>query len=167
LVIEEAFEELREPMLYTMISFCRDPEAAEDAVSHAFTKALLNRQMLELMPEEAMKAWLYASARNAIIDGKRREKRLRELLFLNNTFPLESDDSSERWANNYADKTLVEQLLEKLPDSLRKPVMLKYYEEMNASEIGEEMNLPSATVRTRLRTAMQRLRENYLEEENE
>jgi RNA polymerase sigma factor (sigma-70 family) len=55
-------------------------------------------------------------------------------------------------------RIIMQQLLSKLPQSLRVPVELKYYSNMNATEIGETLNLPAATVRTRLRTAMQQLR---------
>ena len=56
-------------------------------------------------------------------------------------------------------KSTVKLLLEKLPESLRVPVELKYYKGMNVTEIGEAMSLPSATVRTRLQSAKLRLKE--------
>jgi DNA-directed RNA polymerase specialized sigma24 family protein len=62
---------MREAMVY----FSRDEQAARDGVSYAFTQALAHKQMLENMPEPAMKAWLYAAARNAVVDIKRRENR--------------------------------------------------------------------------------------------
>ena len=74
--LEEAFKEFRESMLSSMISFCRDEEAAEDGVSHAFTQALVHRQMLEAMHPAAMRAWLYSAGRNSIIDMKRKETSL-------------------------------------------------------------------------------------------
>jgi RNA polymerase sigma-70 factor (ECF subfamily) len=162
--IEEAFREYRDAMARAMTFFSGDEEAAQDGVSHAFTRALANKLMLEAMPEPAMKAWLYATARNAVVDLKRRENRFRN--FLRDRAP-ETVDSGQ---DDTVEKTVLQaglmSLLEKLPDPLRIPVELKYYEGMNATEIGEAMNLPAATVRTRLRTAMLRLRENsnFLEE---
>ena len=151
--IEELFRENRESMVRAMISFSGDEEAAEDGVSHAFTKALANRFMLEAMPEPAMKAWLYAAARNAIVDIKRREVRFSPIT-------CENGDLADPREDDPAGRVMVELLLEKLPESLRVPVELKYYSNMNATEIGEAMSLPAATVRTRLRTAMTRMREN-------
>lgn len=154
--IERAFRDYRDTMIQGLTSFSGDEEAARDGVSHAFTQALIHRQMLEAMPEPAMKAWLYSAARNALVDIKRRQARF-------------SAFTNVEGASAFADprqddpvgRALVEYLLEKLPESLKKTVELKYYEGLNATEIGEAMNLPAATVRTRLRTALRRLRENY------
>jgi RNA polymerase sigma-70 factor (ECF subfamily) len=153
--IEEAFKEYRDSMVRAMISFSGDEEAAEDGVSHTFAQALAHKFMLEAMPEPAIKAWLYATARNAIVDIKRREVRLSR--FAGDGDPEIPDPRQDDFAGRLA----VELLLEKLPDSLRIPVELKYYGDMNSMEIGETMNLPAATIRTRLRTAMLRLRENF------
>jgi len=139
-----------------MIYFSRDEEAAVDGVSQAFARALANKLMLEAMPEPAMKAWLYATARNAVIDIKRRENRLSKLFVT--TGDVEFVDPRR---SDLAGKAVLDLLLDELPDSLRQPVELKYFEGMNASEIGEAMKIPAATVRTRLRTALQHLRKNY------
>jgi RNA polymerase sigma-70 factor (ECF subfamily) len=137
----------------SMVSFCRDEEAAKDGVSQAFVKALANMPMLEAMPEPAMKAWLYAAARNAVIDIKRRERRIS--LLSAKTRGAEFADPRQ---GDPAGKATLYDLLGALPDPLRAPVALKYFEDMNATEIGEAMKIPAATVRTRLRTAMRRLR---------
>jgi len=54
---------------------------------------------------------------------------------------------------------MAEELLEKLPEELRLPLSLKYYGGLNSTEIGREMELNAATVRTRIRAAMKKLRE--------
>jgi RNA polymerase sigma-70 factor (ECF subfamily) len=137
-----------------MTLFCGDGEAAIDGVSHAFTRALANKLMLEAMPEPAMKAWLYAAARNAVVDIKRRETRFSRFAGENGACELADPRPDDPLGRTWA-----ELLIEKLPESLRVPVELKYYGDMNATEIGEAMNIPAATVRTRLRTALRQLRE--------
>ena len=154
--IERAFKEYQDAMVQAMTFFSRDEEAARDGVSQAFAQALANRFMLEAMPEPAMKAWLYAAARNAVIDIKRRETR-----FVRFSGDNEEDGFPDPWEDDPVARAAMESLLEKLPEPLRIPVELKYYKGMNATEIGEAMNLPAATVRTRLRTALRQLRENY------
>ena len=154
--IEEAFREYGEAMVHAMTVFSRDGEAARDGVSHAFAQALARRVMLEAMPEPAMKAWLYAAARNAVTDIKRREIRTGSLTGGNDIH-----DFSDLRPDDPAGRISVELLLEKLPEALRLPVELKYYRGLNATEIGEEMNLPAATVRTRLLTAMIRMRRSW------
>jgi RNA polymerase sigma-70 factor (ECF subfamily) len=151
--IEEAFREYRDSMIRAMTLFSGDDEAALDGVSHAFTQALANKLMLEAMPEPAMKAWLYAAARNAVVDIKRRETRFYRFPWENGDFEI-----ADPRPDDPLGKTIAELLIEKLPESLRVPVELKYYGGMNASEIGEAMNVPAATVRTRLRAALRQLR---------
>ena len=154
--IEEAFAAYQDAMVKAMTFFSGDEEAARDGVSQAFARALVNRPMLEAMPDPAMKAWLYATARNAVIDIKRREIRLVRFAYEN-----EEADLPDQRADDPVTRAAMESLLEKLPEPLRIPVELKYYKGMNAAEIGETMKLPSATVRTRLRAALKQLRENY------
>ena len=149
--IEEAFREYRETMVRAMVSFSGDAEAAQDGVSHAFAQALANRIMLEAMPEPAMKAWLFAAARNAIVDMKRLEIRY-------SPDKTGVPDLADPRQDDVAGRISVESLLEELPEALRLPVELRYFNNMNSTEIGEAMNLPAATVRTRLRTAIRRMR---------
>jgi RNA polymerase sigma factor (sigma-70 family) len=143
-----------------MVYFSGDEQAARDGVSHAFAQALACEHTLETMPEPAMKAWLYAAARNAVVDVKRRESRLSSL----------SDEDAYAGAYSvFADTSLpdltdraaAEALVEKLPPHLKAVVRMKFFGGMNASEIGIAMKLPPATVRTRLRTAVQLMRKNY------
>ncbi|GHV87462.1 hypothetical protein AGMMS50255_7580 [Spirochaetia bacterium] len=116
MLIEQAYRDYRDAMIRGMTSFSGDEQAALDAVSHAFTKALGNKLFLENMPEPAMKAWLYAAARNGLVDIKRREKRLAG-------FP--EDELTEERQIDLADRVTVAALLVKLPQALRKPIQLK------------------------------------------
>ena len=153
--IEEAFRIYQGSMEKAMLVFSRDEEAAQDGVSQAFAQALANKLMLEAMPEPAMKAWLYAAARNAVIDFKRREIRRSAL-----TVETGDTEFADSRSFDFAEKTALDLLLEALPDALREIVERKYFEGMNATEIGEAMRIPAATVRTRLRTALRHLRDN-------
>lgn len=47
MLIDTAYRKYSGPMLQAMIRFSRDETAANDAVSQAFTQALVNRAMLE------------------------------------------------------------------------------------------------------------------------
>ena len=149
MLIEDAYRQYSAQMLQAMIRFSRDEAAAKDAVSHAFTQALVHSAMLEAMPDPAVKAWLYAAARNALVDSKRRE---RHHAALTDSYP---DDFP---IDDIADRVTVDALMAQLPAELYTPVYLKYYMGYNATEIGQSMNLPAATVRTRLRTALIRMR---------
>lgn len=147
--VEAAFEEYRGEMRRSVAYFCGDGETAEEAVQNAFVKALMNRAMLESMPQPAMRAWLFASARNSAVDIKRKEKRL--VYFLDENLPFNQPDPNDR--------LLVESLMSGLEEKLAGPVRLKYFTGMSSAEIGQALGIPAATVRTRLRAAMKQMRE--------
>jgi RNA polymerase sigma-70 factor (ECF subfamily) len=159
-LVEAAYRKYSGDMLRSMVYFSRDEQAARDGVSHAFAQALACKQMLEAMPEPAMKAWLYAAARNAVVDAKRRESRLADLP--------DEDAFAGPWSvfadtrlSDLTDRAAAEALVEKLPPNMKAVVRMKFFGGMNASEIGIALKLPPATVRTRLRTAVQLMRQNY------
>jgi RNA polymerase sigma-70 factor (ECF subfamily) len=110
------------------------------------------------MPDMAVKAWLYAAARNAAIDIKRRERFLKPFPQFESSEEGDSADAAFSAGLDITDSITVEALLEKLPPPLGLPVRMKYFQRMNATEIGAAMGLPPGTVRTRLRTAIIRMR---------
>jgi RNA polymerase sigma-70 factor (ECF subfamily) len=155
-LVETAFREYSKVMLGAIIRFCGDEQAARDGVAQAFAQAMAHKQMLEAMPAPAMKAWLYAAARNSVVDAKRREARL--LL-------LSDEDALSVYADtrlpDLTSRAAAEALLRKLPRDLGTIVRMKYFGGMNSGEIGHALGIPSTTVRTRLRRAMRIMRENW------
>ena len=146
--IEAAFRKYHIYMQRHLISFCGDETTAKDAVSQAFTSAWIHRIALELMPEPAAKAWLYAAARNAAVDIKRKESRL--------TAIEDHDIIDDQF--DPVDKITIRELIQKLPPELSIPVHMKYFQGYNSTEIGDVMGISPATVRTRLKKALTTLR---------
>ena len=149
MLIEAAYQKYSGRMLQAMIRFSRDEAAARDAVSQAFTQALMNQTLLETMPEPAVRAWLYAAARNALVDMKRKEARVTVVQELPETEDPQPDPT---------DRLLVKSMLDRLNPDLRMPVCVKYYQGLTSTEIGRIMGIPPATVRTRLRVALKLMR---------
>lgn len=148
MLMEDSFEAYRDEMLRFLTWYSRDWDEAEDAVQEAFLRAVRARAYLELMPEQALKSWLFTTAKNALTDVKRRNRRLEpiESILEESAGWYEDDDAAER--------ILAEETLKKLPDTLRQIVLMRYHLGYNSGEIGGMLGVPAATVRTRLRSAV-------------
>ena len=130
----------------------RDRQRAEDAVQETF--AAIWRSAHSYKPERGAAApWLYAVARNAIVDRLRAR----------NEPPSDVPDtpSGEPGPSDRAETAFVSwrvhRALEELPDKEREVVELAYWSEMSQSEVAEYLHIPLGTVKTRTRSALQRL----------
>lgn len=148
--IEVCFIQNKEEMVRSLTRFSRDREGAQDAVQEGFIKALQNKPLLEAMSESAMKAWLYRSAKNALIDAKRRDARLLFMDEWEREMPTEAD--------NPLNRILINELMQALPPELQKIVAMRFFAGFNATEIGRVLGVPPATVRGRLKAAMARMK---------
>ncbi|GHV32642.1 hypothetical protein FACS18949_04190 [Clostridia bacterium] len=137
------------PLVRSLTAYSRDEQAAEDAVQQAFVQALGHQELLDGMSEKSLRSWLYATAKNALIDAKRRQSRV---LALDPDYDAPSDDPDP------TDRVIVAQLLEQLPEDLRQIVELRYFAGMNATLIGQTLDMNPATVRTKLRAAINKMR---------
>ncbi|GHU81052.1 RNA polymerase subunit sigma [Clostridia bacterium] len=156
LLVEEQFGNIGDKLRHTVARFCGSGDIAEDAVQQAFLKALMNRGLLEMMPPEAMKSWIYATAKNAAIDMVRKQKRL--------IYRDDAGDETEPGEGDFTEGVLVKELVDTLPEDLRAIVYLKYYSGFDSREIGAMLKIPAPTVRGRLRTAINKLRQNVRED---
>ena len=130
----------------------RDRQRAEDAVQETFTAVW--RSAGSYRPERGPAApWLYAIARNAIVDRMRARHEP----------PAEVPDlaSSEPGPNDQAESSFVawrvHRALEELPDKEREVVELAYWSGLSQSEVAEFLHIPLGTVKTRTRSALARL----------
>jgi RNA polymerase sigma-70 factor (ECF subfamily) len=136
-----------------------DRMRAEDAVQETF--AAVWRSARTYKPHRGAGApWLYAVARNAIVDRSRAR----------NEPPGEHPDvagdepSPEERAEASYVSWRVHRALEDLPESQRDVIELAYYGGLSQSEVADFLNIPLGTVKTRTRAGLGRLAD-LLEEE--
>jgi RNA polymerase sigma-70 factor (ECF subfamily) len=130
----------------------RDRQRAEDAVQETFTAVW--RSAASYRPERGPAApWLYAVARNAIVDRQRARSEP----------PAEAVDSpsGEPGPPDRAEAAFVawrvHRALEELPDKEREVVELAYWSGLSQSEVADFLHVPLGTVKTRTRSALARL----------
>ncbi len=137
---------------------------AEDIAQEAFIRAYVNIHSYDL--NKKFSTWLYRIATNLSIDRIRKKKPDYYL-----DAELAGSDGLTMYSQVAADVTLPEDELEtlelqeliqaeilKLPDKYRSVIVLKYIEEFSLKEIGEILDLPVGTVKTRIHRGREALR---------
>jgi RNA polymerase sigma-70 factor, ECF subfamily len=130
----------------------RDRGDAEEAAQEAF--AAIWRSAGTYRPELGPATpWIYAVARNAIVDRFRKVRDtssdLPELLSSEPEPPERAESAYVSWR--------VHRALEELPRRERDVIELAYWSDMSQSEIADYLDVPLGTVKTRTRTGLARL----------
>jgi RNA polymerase sigma-70 factor (ECF subfamily) len=134
---------------------------AEDAAQEAVLRAW---QAWEALREPgALRAWLLRITTNVCQDWQRgrfgtRRARTLPLLDQGDEAPL-ALLGADPGTSDHTGALDLRQAINRLNTDLRVVLVLRYYAEMDATEIGAALGLPPATVRTRLRRALMVLRE--------
>lgn len=144
------------------VRILHDPMLAEEATQDTFLK-LWSRARLYLAERGSLLLWLLTIARRTALDRLRLEAR-RPLLS-------DSSDPEEVWGAIPDRSTLPEEArwrsmyfaVQSLDPDHRQVIELAYYQGLSQSEIAEVLGWPLGTVKTRLRAAMQHLRQSWNE----
>jgi RNA polymerase sigma-70 factor (ECF subfamily) len=152
----EAFELLYQRYVRSIYGLAlrrlRDRPRAEDAVQETF--AAIWRSARSYKPERGPAApWLYAVARNAIVD------RFRTQLDTTGEIPeiVATDPGPAEAAESSFVSWRVHRALETLPPREREVIELAYWSGLSQSEVAEYLHIPLGTVKTRTRSALARL----------
>lgn len=129
-----------------------DRGRAEDAVQETF--ASIWRSASSYRPDRGPGApWLYAVARNAIVDRARSRADLpSEIPETPDEGAGPADQAEQSWVS-----WRVHRALEELPEREREVVTLAYWSGLSQSEVAEFLGLPLGTVKTRTRAALAHL----------
>jgi RNA polymerase sigma-70 factor (ECF subfamily) len=128
-----------------------DWHRAEDVLVETFTK--LARSSLE--ETGSLKGWLYRVATNACYKIFRKQKR--ESYVHESGLPACIDDP----APDIIKEIEMQKLLNRLPESQRVVVVLKFYENMRYQEIADVLCCPLGTVKSRMHEALKNIRKLY------
>lgn len=148
-------------MLFGMLTrILQDRHAAEEVLQDLFLQLWRNAGQFD-SSRGSLLAWLMVIARNRAI-SRLRGARNRELLEENdgdyaNTFA--SDQNIEDDASRAELARSVSAALDTLPAEQRRALELAYFEGMTQSEIAARTGCPLGTVKTRVRAAMQSLKQ--------
>lgn len=136
--------EARSEMMYRVaFTILRNSDDCGDALQEAAVKAL--EKWRTLRDEKRFAAWLTRILINECYNIRRKRRRIISL-----------EDAPEQ-SSPPPDPTLA-LALQALPEKLRLPLVLRFAEGMNETEIAQVLHLPNSTVRGRIHRAKQQLR---------
>jgi RNA polymerase sigma-70 factor, ECF subfamily len=153
----EAIVERYERTVYNAAyRIARDPDDAADITQSVFVKAY--RKMHTYDPSYKLFSWLYKIAVNEAINYVKRARRM---------VPVEEDLGTSRESpagdvEYYETSDQIQHALMRLKLDHRIVVVLKYFLELSYAEISEIAGIPEKTVKSRLFSARQELREALL-----
>jgi RNA polymerase sigma-70 factor (ECF subfamily) len=146
-----------------------DAALADDVFQNTFLQVHLKRGLFE--NGRPFRPWLYAIATHQAVDSMRKAGRhptisldqrtagqdsdpsaLVELLVGQSQGPLADLQDEER-------RVWVRKAIDRLPDALKKTLILAYYQDLKYREIAEILNIPVGTVKSRLHAALNKLEE--------
>jgi len=137
---------------------------AEEATQDTFLK-LWSRARLFLAERGSLPVWLLTIARRTALDRLRLEGRRPRLSGPEDpdtvwqSIPNEDSLPAEaRWRSMFFS-------VQSLPEEQRQVIELAYYQGLSQSEIAETLGWPIGTVKSRIRTAMEALRKEWLKDD--
>src|SRR5438045_5808247 len=157
---EDLYRRYARPVFGLALRRLGDRGRAEDAVQETF--ASIWRSASSYKPERGPGApWLYAVARNAIVDRARaRSEMPMEVPDSPAAGPTPLDQAEQGWVAWRVHRALAE-----LPEREREVIALAYWSGLSQSEVAEFLAIPLGTVKTRTRAALQRLADILGDEE--
>lgn len=144
--LERLYRDVGPNLLSYLHRWLGDLHMAEDSLQETFCQAA--RKVERLSQAVSPRAWLFAIARNVAVTAVRRRRATVPLLA---ELPAVEQTEDPRLEP-------VRQAILGLPAGLREVLELRLRDELSYEEIADVLQIPLGTVRSRLHTALQRLR---------
>ena len=134
-----------------------DKDLAEDITQDTFVRAW---KYLPNFSQErgTIQAYLFAIARNLVIDTKRKKKEFP--LYDSYALKLEAKENSESKLITEDTKDVVQDALSKLEYDEKEVVILRYFEDLSYTEIAKVLKKEEGLLRVKVHRALKKLREH-------
>lgn len=160
-LFEQAYDTSYQALYAYLFGRTADAEMAQDLLQETFLRVWRHRQKLSEQTEEQQRAWMFAIARNLLIDASRRRtvRSAAEDEFAQSAgvVPGMRDVEVEVQVEEMEQVTLLGQAIKQLPEDLRTVLVLGVLAEMSSTEIGAALGKPAATVRYQMAKARKML----------
>jgi len=165
--LESLYDRYARPVYSVLLRVAGDRSAADELQQDVFLKLWRNAQAFDRTRATAL-PWLLTLARNTALDRvrtKAERQRRREFGDDETSTALQSAQhgsarNDEAWLDRRRLAEQVAQALEELPEGQRRAVELAYFEGLSQTEIAQKLDAPLGTVKSWVRKALLRLRDD-------
>ena len=148
-------------MLYRfLLRSVRDPHRTDELFQETWSRVISARARYQ--PHAKFSTWLLQIAHNLMIDGARRKRPVSgseeaEVALANVAMP--EREQPDHALSDFERRRGLQRAIEQLPDEQRTAILLRLEHDLSLEEIAEVTGVGRETVKSRLRYAMNRLRE--------
>ncbi|WP_091727904.1 sigma-70 family RNA polymerase sigma factor [Proteiniborus ethanoligenes] len=153
-VLSEQILNYKEKYYRLAYSYVKNTDDALDIVQESIYKAITSLDKIQ--NPEYIKTWFYRIVINTSLDFLRKQKKI--VIADAETLEFYSPGAND----NYKDLDL-QKALDNLPPNYRSIIVLRYFEDLKIEEIADILELNVNTVKTRLYSALKKLRLNMEE----
>jgi RNA polymerase sigma-70 factor, ECF subfamily len=130
---------------------------AEEAVQETFVRVWRSAKQYD-RSKAGVSGWILSVTRNLCIDElRRRRRRAPQLPSMDDAFQLAGSDRTDLEAERAILGTKVREALQALPSEQRSAIELVYFHGLSSQEVGNVLNVPPPTIRSRLRLGLLKL----------
>ena len=147
-----------------LLRTARDPQLAEELFQETWSRVIASRS--RYVPQAKFTTWLLQIAHNLLIDNHRRKRPVAtgdeaERVFEQTA--AQEREQPEHVLSDFERRRRLQMAIEQLPDEQRTAVLLRLENDRSVEEIADVTGVGRETAKSRLRYAMNRLREQLAE----
>jgi RNA polymerase sigma-70 factor (ECF subfamily) len=155
LTIRDLYDEYEARLHRYAVNLARDHDRADDLVQETLIRAMGNLTLLRQLNRYQRQAWMYRVLKNLFIDQER--SRQRQAVMVEQLTRRAELDSAPAAA------MLAREVMEIIPERYREVLYKRYILGQTSEEMGRELGIPAATIRSRLYLARKWLRTHHPE----
>lgn len=157
---ERLYDRHKTTLYRTALAVTREPGAAEELLQEAFLRAYRHAAQVKLTPGASLRPWLHRVLINLAYDWSARQRRVAAPLdAVAERFLVSPTVAPEQQAELRDLEQMLAEAVQDLPFKHRIVVILFYVHDMDMQAIGDVLDLPAGTVKSRLFYARGRLRQ--------
>lgn len=129
----------------------KNDQIVDDLIQETFIKVHSNKN--KLRDHSKIKSWLFTIARNTVYDYLKENKQTTD--FVKEQIYEETNDHSE--------KDCLPELINRLPEKYRKPLLLSDVKGFKQKQIAEQLGIPLSTVKSQIQRARKMIIQGYMD----